>query len=532
MTQNINNKPHTSSRILLRRYALAILAISLFAVPAMPVLAATINVTTTAQTSARTCTLSNAIRAANTNSVAGACPAGAAGPGPDTIVLPANSTFSFTAPQGDADNALPSFSSEIVVQGNGSTIRRDPAAPTTFRILRVVSGGNLTVRESTISGGVADGASENLLDTGGGIRVESGGRLHLTDSTITGNSANYGGGIFCALESFLWVESSTVSQNSAIGDGGGINVNNSCQADIVNSTISGNSAYAGAGLLMIGAGEFQPLGIAYIADSTITNNVSSGPHAGGVSVINRGTSATLTRTIVSGNRATDPQAAAEVGGTVTANSFNLFGHGGVSSANAFGGGFAPGADDLNATSDGLSIPPPDIFDIQLADNSGRTLTHALVSNSPAVDAAGGACSPTDQRGITRPQGAACDIGAFELSPDYSATVLPPINATGPVSTFKARRDQIPVGFSLKLDGVSTCDLPQQAKIRLTKTVGTPPGVVPVAMYQPASETADNFRVVDCKYAYTVSAKLLTAGTYTVELLIDGLSVGSGTFKLK
>ena len=48
----------------------------------------------------------------------------------------------------------------------------------------------------------------------------------------------------------------------------------------------------------------------------------------------------------------------------------------------------------------------------LADNGGLTPTHALLAGSPAIDAAG-ACTGTDQRGVTRPQGAACDIGAFE-----------------------------------------------------------------------------------------------------------------------
>jgi hypothetical protein len=50
----------------------------------------------------------------------------------------------------------------------------------------------------------------------------------------------------------------------------------------------------------------------------------------------------------------------------------------------------------------------------LADNGGPTLTHALLTGSPAIDAGNGAaCSTTDQRGITRPQGAQCDIGSFE-----------------------------------------------------------------------------------------------------------------------
>jgi len=40
-------------------------------------------------------------------------------------------------------------------------------------------------------------------------------------------------------------------------------------------------------------------------------------------------------------------------------------------------------------------------------------THALLFDSPARDAGGASCLPTDQRGVTRPQETACDIGAYE-----------------------------------------------------------------------------------------------------------------------
>jgi hypothetical protein len=50
----------------------------------------------------------------------------------------------------------------------------------------------------------------------------------------------------------------------------------------------------------------------------------------------------------------------------------------------------------------------------LADNGGPTETHALAPGSPAIDAADtGTCPATDQRGVARPQGAACDVGSFE-----------------------------------------------------------------------------------------------------------------------
>ena len=50
----------------------------------------------------------------------------------------------------------------------------------------------------------------------------------------------------------------------------------------------------------------------------------------------------------------------------------------------------------------------------LADNGGPTRTHALLAGSAAVNAGTSTGAPaTDQRGVTRPQGAGVDIGAFE-----------------------------------------------------------------------------------------------------------------------
>ncbi|HEX6106721.1 MAG TPA: choice-of-anchor Q domain-containing protein, partial [Gemmatimonadales bacterium] len=50
----------------------------------------------------------------------------------------------------------------------------------------------------------------------------------------------------------------------------------------------------------------------------------------------------------------------------------------------------------------------------LATNGGPTRTHALQTGSPAIDAASSdLCPATDQRDVSRPQGAGCDIGSFE-----------------------------------------------------------------------------------------------------------------------
>jgi hypothetical protein len=59
----------------------------------------------------------------------------------------------------------------------------------------------------------------------------------------------------------------------------------------------------------------------------------------------------------------------------------------------------------------------------LADNGGPTLTIALHSGSPAIDAIPAGYPPTDQRGVARPQGSAADIGALEVNSSNPAVRL-------------------------------------------------------------------------------------------------------------
>lgn len=85
-------------------------------------------------------------------------------------------------------------------------------------------------------------------------------------------------------------------------------------------------------------------------------------------------------------------------------------------------GFTPGPTDIVP-----GVPLEDILKSKLSRNGGTTKTLALVRGSPAIDASplDGGCESTDQRGVFRPQGKACDIGAFEVgvegNPFASAT---------------------------------------------------------------------------------------------------------------
>jgi hypothetical protein len=168
---------------------------------------------------------------------------------------------------------------------------------------------------------------------------------------------------------------------------------------VENSTITGNtSRFFGGGVNLIqGTVEFS--------NSTITGN--SGLYGGGL--YNRRSELILKRNVVSGNKAPKgPEIMKDIeyGNVITVSEYNVVG----ASSNSGVVGFS-----LSATNIVPTMPTANIL-LPLADNGGPTPTHALVDGSPAIDAVPGIlpeCSGVDQRGMGRPQGAGCDIGAFE-----------------------------------------------------------------------------------------------------------------------
>ncbi|MBI3797671.1 MAG: hypothetical protein HY268_11990 [Deltaproteobacteria bacterium] len=461
------------------RQSLAGLALGLALGQGMAV-ADTINVDDT------TCTLINAIVTANTDVNTGGCaqlPSTTAEA--DTIVLQPSSVHTLTAVDTTyaGPTGLPVITSEIVIEGHGSTIQRDSGAPN-FRILAVNATGNLTLKETTVSGGQV-----GFFEEGGGIANYQG-VVTLLNSTLSGNSADYGGGVFNLAHDFgastLTIINSTFSGNSAHYCGAGVDngatYSGASTVTISNSTFSGNSAGAGGGVFncaaysgastvtisdstfsgnsagagggvsnraafsgarsMVtinnstfsgnsanvgvggGVGNFSFLsGVSTvtISDSTFSGNFarSWGGGVGNIAASSGVSTVELTRSLLSGNTA-------PIGAEVTnyryapiiANNHNLLGHRSLTNAQAFAG-FTPGATDITTTPDG-TIPTAlsAILNTTLADNGGPTLTHNLVPSSPAIDASpdDADCQPTDQRGIPRPLGAACDIGAVEFFP--------------------------------------------------------------------------------------------------------------------
>lgn len=263
----------------------------------------------------------------------------------------------------------------------------------------------------TITGGVTAQRELPITDTGGGA-IANGHHMTLRRVAVTGNSAGYGGGIFNVPDSHLDLVDSTVSGNVA-GEAAGIRFDST--GTVTNSTIAdnrvtnpgdrpGSLAGYGGGIDIRGRGPVE------ILNSTITGNRSS-DGGGGINIAPAYLDSlpspipdvidlplgrmTLRNSVIAGNTVDGaPADCKRAFATITSQGNNIDGDGSCR---------------LTAAGDLPSRAP---LTGPLADNGGPTDTVALLPGSPALDAADG-CPATDQRGVTRPQGAACDIGAFE-----------------------------------------------------------------------------------------------------------------------
>ncbi len=331
--------------------------------------------------------------------------------------------------------------------------------------------GHLVVSQSQIlnntgeGGGVYNGQEITLIDTlvqgnyapiinyarsGGGLFNESDGLVTLQHSAILENEATQNGGGIFNIGINLTILSSIISGNMAGGNGGGI-VHDPYSGTflLANSTVSGNMA---AGY---GGGIFQnALSGSGIHHSTIAGNISDsdgdGTGAGGGIYQAEGTTPTLLNTILADNSDLSGQAP-DCGGQ------EYYSVGYTIVEDLTGCQFTPGVGDILGLDPVLS---------PLDDHGGDTLTHALLPGSPALNA--GTCTNfagdpvlEDQRGVARPQGLACDIGAFEAentwfqktvsdSAPYPGELLTYTlyleNATGETLTGLVISDTLPYGL--------------------------------------------------------------------------------------
>ena len=173
------------------------------------------------------------------------------------------------------------------------------------------------------------------------------------------------------------MRNSTFSGNSVSATGGGIG-NIGGTLTVTHSTFSGNSASEGGGIYNGVDPDTETIGTLTLANTILANSPSGGD------CVNNG-------------------------GTLTPAGVNLVEDGSCGAS----------TDPTHFLTGDPQLGP-------LAPNGGPTQTHALLVGSPAIDAADNSfCLDTDQRGVARPQGTACDIGAYERDVGMQLTALSP-----------------------------------------------------------------------------------------------------------
>jgi hypothetical protein len=303
--------------------------------------------------------------------------------------------------------------------------------------------GTLNSTNCNFTANLAEGGSNGGGPDAYGGAIFNQGELNLIDATLSGNQAiggyggladipnsplpsggGNGGGIFNS--NVLLMLGCTLAQNSAVGNavvingfdiggvpgnsfGGAIYNLGICLA--TNDTIVGNSAIGGSPLYAVGGsanggGLFNMGGTVTLAYVTISSNSADGGEGmpnglgigGGINATNG--SLLLLDSIVAENPS----------GNDFYGTFGALTDGGDNISSDISFPFsAPGS--MNNTDPELGL---------LGNYGGPTQTVPLLAGSPAIDAAGaGGCPATDQRGVPRPIGGICDIGAYEYTPSLS-----------------------------------------------------------------------------------------------------------------
>lgn len=267
-------------------------------------------------------------------------------------------------------------------------VRKPVVLDATDRTVIIDGGG--AVGLFSVGGGATFGIDNLTLQNGnsgavgGAIDASHGGSVTVVNSTVAHNRAGTGGAIAAGGNASVTVLASTFVDNSTTGgDGGAIN---GSTVSVTNSTFVGNQAGHGGALHAVSG--------LTVANSTFVNNVATGASF----ELDSGT-ATVRNTIMAGGTGGEcdlvASAMSDQGGNFSTDSSCAFNQ---------------ASSQKSASLAALDLAP-------LADNGGPTQTVALLPGSPAINA-GVACPPpvADQRGVPRPQGAACDSGAFEVEP--------------------------------------------------------------------------------------------------------------------
>jgi hypothetical protein len=372
------------------------------------------------RTAALTCTLRAAIQEADATS------------GADSVIVPPGRyrLTSVPTPEPGAAGERDAGNGDLDITDN-LTVRGAGARQTTIdgagldRVFEISLGTTALISDMTITGGDATGGDTSTeIDLGGGVLNQ--GTATLERLRIVHDNADGGGGVFTIPGTYLTIHDSLIADNTAY-EGGGVRIDSG--AEIVNTTITRNT-------LLVPPTDYaqHPKALSVLLVDEISGWGGGIDHRGGDDVAIVNSTITDNHAIKGGGGLNSGQGYAPVSdkvalGTMRLRNSIIAGNTSVAGPRnchvkdqvikSTGHNLAgDGSCFLTATGD---LPNHDPLLAPLADNGGPTETQALLPGSPAIDAAAtDGCPQRDQRGVARPQGAGCDIGAFERVPPRRA----------------------------------------------------------------------------------------------------------------
>jgi hypothetical protein len=425
---------------------------------------------------------------------------------------------------------------QITISGNNAhpvfDVYVDFGDPVTISGL-TITGGSTTFRGGAVHSDAANLTLSGLVLTGnratsqsgGAVAADDGGSLNIVDSTISGNTApNSGGGVFTLNLSgtTTTIRNSTISGNHSNFAGGGAYFDYSSPASVIDSTIYGNSSTSSGGGLFHYGGPTSDKRLT-VTGSTISSN--SAARGGGIASSATAASAAtpvLQNTIVAHNIATTAGADVSAGAGSMSAAFSLI-------------GVVDPATTLNQA--GPNLLGQDAQLTPLAMNGGPTATQRPAPSSPAIEQGKSFGLRTDQRGAPRPfliplladapHGDGSDIGAVELQ----ASELPP-NQFGLKVKGKKLMVAVKAPGSVTIEDsvepLSAANANGNEKHKKKRTLllnpdvrkGGPPTIsVPLQLTKPGRETLNRKGRVRVKARITFTPDFGIAKTRTVKLTI-------------
>ncbi len=323
-------------------------------------------------------------------------------------------------------------------------------------------------------------SNNSASDGGGGMYNYSSSSPTLTDVTFSFNTASIGGGMKNDSLSNPMLTNVTFSENEAFNNGGGMS-NSDSSPMLTNVTFYFNVVSHHGG----GMGNFS-------SNPTLTNVTFSFNMASdrGGGMYNFESSPTLTNVTYSGNSASDGGGMYNyVSSNATIRNTIFWGNTARNAgAQIFNNGSSSVVSD-SVVQDGCpwestctKIYTNDPKLGTLGNYGGFTQTIPLQAGSSAIDTGNDAtCPATDQRGVSRPQGAHCDIGAYEY--EYVDTTAPTVNTFTvvtpsnslniPITAFSATDDVAVTGYLI----TESATVPVTGA---TSWTGTPPATYTAA----------------------------------------------------